>query len=464
MEERAIYLQEYAYNVMMLGYNVFLTGNAGTGKSYVVNKFVEDARKQGLNVLVAAPTGIAAFNINGTTLHRAFSIPTGALTYRKADYVVEDTIVASDVIVIDEVSMCRMDVFDFIYNKIMSANSRRKRMGKMCIQLIVVGDFFQLAPVTIGSEKKALDNYYKTDVGLAFAFQSKFWDYFEFKNIILTEVVRQENLGLITKLNDIRLGKVNAIKYFWENSAKDKIEDAITICGKNNAVNKINNEKLSLLPSNEIVYKADFTGELSRIEKDTIADLELHLKVGARVMTLINDKNLVCNNGSFGTVVGLYSDAVVVKLDSGGEVALRKYEWKVYDYDIETDINGKEKLVRCEVGSIYQFPVKLAYAITIHKSQGQTYDKANLLPYCWDCGQLYVALSRVKSIENLHLEYEPDMEYLKISLNVIKFYNSVVKIANQNISSPENLRDKFFKEKEKELNENSDMKQLLDLL
>lgn len=433
-------LQEYGYNVIMAGYNAFLTGDAGAGKSYLIQKVIDDMTKSGLNVLVTASTGIAAYNINGVTAHRAFDIPLQTLTFDKDSIIVDDTIVESDVIILEEVSMIRMDVFDFISNKIFLANEKRKRKGKSAIQFIVIGDFLQLPPVLQEFDKRQLDKYYGFDVGVGFAFQSKHWAKHDFKTIILTEVVRQDNKEFVQNLNQIRIGKKAYVDYFYDKSCKEYITNAITLCGTNKEVTSKNNEELDKLTTDTVRYESIINTNV--LDTEYMCERILNLKVGARVMTLVNQKELTYTNGSLGTVKTLYPDYIIVTMDNGVDVMIERYEWKVYEYKLEPIESklGEFNLVRYEAGSIIQFPLKLAYAVTIHKSQGQTYDYVNLSPYCWDCGQLYVALSRVRKIENLHFNYKLDMSYLVISLNVVKFYNSIVKEANPVLDTSKNIR------------------------
>ena len=401
--------------------NLFITGGAGVGKTYTVLSIIEYLSNSGKNVMVTAPTGIAALSIGGVTLSRAFEIPFGALTYRVADYKPNDELVKSDVVIIDEISMCRWDTFDFIANKILQADEIRKYQGLKPIQLIVVGDFFQLPPVTTYRDKRALDRYYNTDVGLAYAFMSKFWKMFDFYSILLTEVMRQIDKEYIQELDKIRTGNKAYIELLKEKTSPNKIDKAVEICSKNSEVKEKNKEELEKIPQQAYEYKALITGDAS--ESDVIADEELILKVGARVMTLIN--NDVMKNGALGTVEELLRDKIIVKLDTGERVELERFTWEVYNYRIDRDEQNEQFITKYISGTFTQFPVKLAYAITIHKSQGQTYDSANISPYCWECGQLYVAISRVRSIENVHFNYAPDSSYVCTSLNVIKFYNDL---------------------------------------
>lgn len=413
--------QQYAIDVLNSGRNVFLTGGAGVGKTYTVKEFINTTRVKGSNIMVTAPTGIASIGLDGVTLSRAFEIPLGALTYRIKNYQPNDELVYTAIVIIDEISMCRVDTFDFIANKILQADEIRRVQGLRPIQLVVVGDFFQLPPVITGRDKGALDKYYGTDVGLGYAFLSKFWKFFNFHNIMLTEVIRQSNESFIHDLNQIRVGNKAYIEQIKQSSNSTRIDGAIEICSKNSEVSDINTQELNKIQSQSFLYKAVITGVAS--ETDVIADENLVLKVGARVMTLVNKEEF--SNGSLGYIKALYADAIVVVLDNGVECVVTPFVWDVYDYKLEKDDEGNDILVKYVCGTFEQFPLKLAYAITIHKSQGQTYESVNISPYCWECGQLYVAISRAKSVDKIHFNYAPTSYYVCVSLNVIKFYNSL---------------------------------------
>lgn len=433
--------QKRTFNVYKHGCNMFLTGGAGTGKTFIINDIIEDAETNGKNVLVTAPTGIAALNINGATLHHAFKIPFGVLTYRKTTYETDERIIAADIIIIDEISMCRIDVFDFIANKILEANRVRKTQGKPTIQLIVVGDFFQLPPVMRPKEKELLDKYYGFDIGLGFAYKSKFWSYFKFYNIILTQIMRQSDVALASALNKLRTGDKEIFVELKKHVSNQK-NDGIELCGKVSEVNSINETKLALLQSQAVEYNATTAGEV--FENDVIVDFKLTLKVGARIMIVINSSEIGCINGQFGFVTGLYSDAVTVRIDGQqNDTVIKPYTWKIKDYRlVMDDITKDEKLEQYDCGTVTQFPLKLAYAMTIHKSQGQTFDKINVSPYCWECGQFYVALSRVRSLDGLNFNYMPEFRYAVTAISTIEFYNSIVAIIN----AGQQLEDKENKE------------------
>lgn len=456
------YLQQYGYNVLMAGYSVFLTGDAGTGKTYLLNMFIQDQKARNRNVMVCAPTGIAALHINGVTLHHQFKadIKTNVdtKTYDEVVYELADV----DTLIIDEISICRIDLFEYVVKYIFGANSIRKQRNKPKIQVVLSGDFLQLPPVITEEDRKILNKFYNRDIAMGFAFESQYWKILDLHIVILTEVVRQENNEFLQILNRIRLGDKTAVDYIMQNCSKVPLQDAVNLYGKNNSVTERNIAELNNLPTELYTHEAIITGA-AKIT-DTNAEMILPLKVGARVMTLTNkeieDGSLIYGNGSLGTVVSINDDSVTVEFDDGFIENIEQYEWKIEEYYVEnSNTTSFPKLCKREIGKVIQYPLKLAYAITIHKAQGQTYNAVNINPYTWDCGQLYVALSRVKDIKNLYITSEINYDYLVISLNVIKFYNEIVKEANKELDTTVDLT-----ETKKKIYDDNDMNTILNLL
>lgn len=414
--------QRIAFDYMMTGENVFVTGEAGTGKSFVINKFIKEMEVQNKNILVCAPTGIAAINIGGVTIHRCFQAPIEPKVNKRISKVPK-AVLEADIIIIDEISMCRIDLFDYVTRVIMKAEENCLKRK----QLIVVGDFFQLPPVTVSEDYEVLKKIYPNyDKG--FAFESSNWEDFDFKMIILKNVVRQSDSSFIKELNSIRIGNKKSIEFFNRNTAKEKYEQGIVLCATNKVADNINQEELTKIKSKSKTFNATLIGDVRANDKPTYDQIKL--KVGARVIVLINDTiNFEYQNGSLGEVVALNDNSVDILLDQNQSIiTFGVHEWIVENYTLtQENIDGvnQQKILKKKVGSFIQIPLKLAYAITIHKSQGQTYDKVNLIPYSFDCGQLYVALSRVKSLEGLCLINTMRQEDLICNDNVRKFYDVV---------------------------------------
>ena len=403
--------QQPAFDILMSGKNTFLSGEAGAGKSFVLRAFIDALKILKKNVLITAPTGVAAINVGGTTLHRAFKAPTGPIVDPSSKST-NNVVKSADVIIIDEISMCRQDLFSFVGTKIKNAYIKT---GKQ-IQVVVVGDFFQLPPVITNTDKSVLG-----EIGKGFAFQSPLWQFFKFTPVILTKVVRQDDINFITNLNKIRVGDKSGIDWINANASPD-LNDGIYLCGVNKLASDINLKKLEELDAEEVVYDAEETGIVSAQEKAT--DEHLSLKVGAKVMFLINDSMGRYTNGSLGVIKKCCRDYVIVNIGDT-DIIVQYHTWEVYDYEVVRD-GKKAKLKKVLRGSFSQLPLRLAYAITIHKSQGQTYDKVNLYPDCFECGQLYVALSRATSTKGLHLMSPLSFKALRTAPEVLNFYRSLV--------------------------------------
>lgn len=409
--------QQKCFEIMKGQDNILLTARAGTGKTFLLNEYIEWAKNNKVSVAVCATTGIAATNIKGVTAHRFFKIPIGFVT-NDPPYI--QNLMNVDVVIIDEIGMLRIDQFEYIAKAITNANWNRESNGIKPVKLIVVGDFFQLRPVITEKESKYMDMFYP-DAKEGYAFQSKYWSDMNFVPCILTKVVRQSNEVTCKALNLIRVGRSNAIEYFNSVSNKDYIDGAIYLCGTNKEANTINTHNYNKLDTKEFIFNSTIVDQVSDNEKP-VEDV-VKIKVGCRVMIMCNSESYM--NGQIGTVEAIFEreQRVKVKLDQEEEpVMVCMNTWEIYDYE-STDTKLDKKVI----GTYTQMPLRLAYAITIHKSQGQTYDKVNLNPYCWDCGQLYVALSRVKSIEGLHLTNKILKKYLVTSQKVCEFYENLVK-------------------------------------
>lgn len=401
--------QKSALTAMLNGRNVFLTGDAGTGKSYVLQRYLDHAKR---NVIACAPTGIAALKLRGgSTIHRAFHLPYRQVyDYSKTIHPPEE-ILNAQTIVIDEISMCRVDLFDYIAEMIFKAErltGRRK-------QLIVVGDFFQLPPVLRNEDREILKNKYPK-LGNGFCFNGANWNFFNFQTFKLDEVVRQSEETFVSQLDLARVGDVQCLEYFNDQVIIDEPDpEAIYLVPTNAKANRINQQKLAEIDGDEYVFMATKEGTVNK--GDEAADLELVLKPGARVIALCNEENF--KNGQLGTVKKINDRSVKVIWDNNQKSDVKYHEW-----EISRPIWNGETIEHDTIGTFKQIPLRLAYAITIHKSQGQTYPKAIVDPSCFDVGQLYVALSRCESIDGLSLTQRIWPSALKSSPEVVDFYNT----------------------------------------
>ena len=403
--------QSEALDAMLRGENVFLTGEGGTGKSVVIDEFI---RRTDRCVVQCAPTGIAAIHIGGITAHKLLKPPYGPIAPYTKPAKDNALMLTVETIIVDEVSMMRFDLFIFLISTIRYYESLRSCR----IQLIVVGDMYQLPPVISNrTDGPALRKMWG-DFGKGFPFSTKEWDQCKFHTYVLTEQMRQAERDFITNLGKLRVGDSSCIGYFNDRTLKSP-NDGVTLCPNRVCARKINERRLAELPGKEKVYGCLVNGEFD-IGIRPAAD-RITLKAGARVMTLRNDRDGRYQNGSFGTATHLYEDSVTIKFDNGNTANVGYCEWQSYDYEV----GDLGQLVKKQVGSFSQIPVQLAYAITIHKSQGQTYEKINVQPNCFAEGQLYVAISRVRSIGGLFIDGEIRGSYVKASDEVAEFYSSL---------------------------------------
>lgn len=447
--------QIVALETMKSGKNCFLTGKAGTGKTTVLNEFIKWALDEDKNIIVCASTGAAAQRIepvSAYTIHRAFGLQKEAIV--KPPTKAKKEIKAADIIIIDEISMCRIDLFDHIATAIQLAeedlNMNEKRLARKegrpeeekHIQLIVTGDFTQLEPVLATAEKSAFKTAYGNKV---FAFESKKWKEMGFDNLILRTVHRSEkDADYTTYLNRIRDGSdIFAVDWFDDNTRKEPFitESSIILCGKNSTATQKNLDRLNQLAGEEFQSIAEISGDADMASVN--AEYDLRYKPGARIMMLTNDPGGSFFNGSFGKIIKENGSSVTIKIeDTGNVVRVEKHEWKVKkpvakeEQEPVKDENGKPvlnedgtpktktvvKIVETDSGSVRQFPFKLAYAITVHKAQGMTLKNGvNLYPEFFAYGQLYVALSRVDGRDSIYINGIIPYDTKTVSPRVNKF-------------------------------------------
>ena len=417
-----------AFEILKKGNNVFLTGNAGTGKSYILNDYMDYCLNERKNIIVTAPTGIAAINIGGATLHRTFYAPLHPIPDNQMPRNVKDAVCDADVIVIDEISMCRSDLFGYVIRCIDKAAALSKKHKNK--QIIVCGDFFQLPPVCTPKDTAFLPELSNR----LYAFQTKEWVECNFTNILLTEIVRQKDMAFAVNLDKIRKGDFSGVYWIRDNASKEEIPGGITLAPTNQLVSEINEQESGKLDTEFKIYTSDIDGDVNSGDKFT--EDYLDLAEGIRVMSVVNDTNGYYQNGSLGTVVKCKKDSVVVDFDNGNRCEIEPYTANVNDYTVDE----KGKVTTEIVGSFCQLPLKIAYATTIHKSQGKTFDAVNLYPNCFADGQLYVALSRVTNIKGLHLKDYISKRSLKTSNAVIDFYHNL-DIAEMNLPAETYVSD-----------------------
>lgn len=377
--------------------NIFLTGKAGTGKSTLLRYFRATTPK---NHAVVAPTGIAAINVQGQTIHSFFGFKVGVTigTVRYASYEKLKVLRNLDTLVIDEISMVRADLLDCI-DKSLRMN-RRSNLPFGGVQVIAIGDPYQLPPVVTASEQKFIMRTY----GAPHFFKANSYREGKFKTEELNKIYRQSDDEFISILNAVRSGDHKAEhidKLHTLTSSNQPNEMAVHLVTTNQMAQSINRTQLDLLSTSPMTYMAQTEGNFS--EKAAPTDMELTLKEGAKVMLLNNDREGRWVNGDVGVIIGLDKSTVRVKFDDGtfDDVGPNVWENIQFQYDEET-----HKIEPVVVGRFVQLPIKLAWAVTIHKSQGKTYDNVHIDfgSGTFAPGQAYVALSRATSPGGLSFE------------------------------------------------------------
>ena len=380
--------------------NVFITGVAGTGKSKLLTLLQLNTKK---NFVVLAPTGVSALNVGGATIHSFFRLPIGLLKdedenikYNRRRVELYSKL---DLVVIDEISMVRADILDAIDYTLRLHRKSIAPFGG--VQMLFFGDIMQLPPVVAG---RNMQEYFEDNYGSPYFFDAHVYKQTHFVKTELTHVFRQKDKSFIDLLNKIRLNQIDSDVLNILNSRYRGIDNisednVLTLCTTNKLSSEINDTKMAALNSKLYTYHADIQGDFD--SKYYPTDSELSLKVGAQVMMLKNDPGQRWVNGTIGTIQELSDECVVMSTDNHTyEVPKATWELNEYIYDRE-----QKKIEAKVIGSFTQYPMKLAWAITIHKSQGQTYErvKINLGRGAFAHGQAYVAFSRCQSLEGIVL-------------------------------------------------------------
>ena len=381
---------------------VFLTGKAGTGKTTFLRKIRQNTSKK---LTVVAPTGVAAINAGGMTIHSFFQLPFGPLmpegTERPESHFSEEKrelLQALELLIIDEISMVRPDVLDRIDLLLRNVKKNAHPFGG--VQLLLIGDLSQLSPIIRDDEWSLLRSYYNSP----YFFSSRALNKAGFVRIELTEVFRQSDPVFVDILNQVREQQISDESLAQLNkrysATLDDANHYIVLTTHNRIVQEINGSRLQELEGDLVEYKASIRGEFPPDSHPT--DINLQLKVGAQVMFVKNDSSpeKLYFNGKIGQVVRLGTDTVFVQCgNEDREIAVQASEWSNIQYKLEDGEIGESL-----AGSFAQIPLKLAWAITIHKSQGLTFDKAIVdVSEAFAPGQAYVALSRCRSLEGLLL-------------------------------------------------------------
>jgi ATP-dependent DNA helicase PIF1 len=431
--EREIVLTEefeHALALLAEGQHLFLTGKAGTGKSTLIRRFMAETDR---NVVVVAPTGIAALNVDGYTIHRLFGFRTTTTLHdvrggghRPGRFT--KTLASLETLIIDEASMVRADVFDMLAAALERFGpSPGQPFGG--VQIVLVGDLYQLPPVVTDGEA----GYFSTTYETPYFFSANSFHRDDFPTVALTTVFRQLGDDRMTAiLNEIREGVLLGHAQEQLNARTDRDfvppddEFWLTLAPTNRLVSARNRQQLERLPGDEVVHHARVSGDLSLF--DPPADDVLRFKVGAQIMMLNNDQGGRWVNGTIGRVIGVEEArgglVVDVEFPDGEYAEVTPFTWEATRPVVDGGALRREV-----IGMFTQLPFKLAWAITIHKSQGQTLDRliVDLTGGMFSTGQLYVALSRCTSMNGLVLKRPVLPKDLKVDRRIARFLRSAVR-------------------------------------
>ena len=444
--------------------NIFLTGKAGTGKTTFLKHIIQHTYK---NTIIAAPTGIAAINAGGVTIHSLFQLPFGAFIPDRnanANFTANSRINTPqslfkqlqlnsnkrkllqemELLIIDEVSMLRADLLDAI-DTVLRGVRRKNQFPFGGVQVLFIGDLLQLPPVVKDDEWQYLKQYYASP----FFFEAQVLRQYKPLYIELDKVYRQQDDAFIRILNNLRTNQVTkedieTLNSYYRADVKQDLNDTyIHLTTHNHKADTINKESLQNIKNPSYFFKAEISGEFN--EYAYPVDLNLELKKDAQIMFIKNDPTGAQRffNGKIGVISAISENKIEVQFpDNSKPISIDKYEWQNIKYSLNEVTNEIEEKI---VGSFTQYPVKLAWAITVHKSQGLTFQKAIIdIESAFAPGQVYVALSRLTSLNGLILSSPINLNSLNIDQN-IKNYSNTKEEQETLIKIFEQESEQFFK-------------------
>ena len=431
------------------GKSVFLTGKAGTGKTTFLKRVVEESKKR---VVVVAPTGIAAINAGGVTIHSFFQLPLhpfipgmkieSKFAFSKEKRSIIKTI---DILIIDEISMVRSDLLDAIDSVLRRFRNRHKPFGG--VQLLMIGDLQQLSPVVTDEDVQFLSQYYPSP----YFFGSHALARTDYVTIELKEVYRQQDAVFISMLNAVRGGRPSIEVITALNSrycpgfVPPPDEGYIRLTTHNHIADEYNSRQLSLIDDQAHSFEAEVSGNFP--ESSYPVDFRLELKAGAQVMFVKNDPSSDKRyyNGKIGIVTDFYEEYIMVQCPGEDEkIAVEPLEWENSRYVINEQTQEMESEV---IGIFKQYPLRLAWAITIHKSQGLTFDKAIIdAASAFASGQVYVALSRCRTLEGMVLATPLRQDAVITDLRVEDYIEGQEAAAVRSLSRLDSIKEEYYKE------------------